>query len=170
MSVYIEPDRAQLAVLQRTLRGLAHALGAQRKFLRERVLPYLRERTDQQFYAEQNPEGVEWTPLSEAYARRKARRFPGLPILQRTRNLWLSLMRPSSPGAINETASTGDGAMARYGTAATTRSGANRGWIHQGERRARGVPKREILGITEGRAYDILGLEVNFIDRAMRGM
>lgn len=55
--------------------------------------------TAHQFATEGSPD---WEPLSEAYARRKSRKFPGEPILRATHRLFLSLTTTGSEGSIHE--------------------------------------------------------------------
>lgn len=50
-----------------------------------------------QFAAEGSPA---WEPLSPRYAARKARTYPGMPILQATRRLMLSLTDADAPDAV----------------------------------------------------------------------
>lgn len=60
------------------------------------VLLYLRRATTAQFDSKGGRSGDDWAPLSPAYAARKARIYPGMPILRASDRMFRSLVDQSS--------------------------------------------------------------------------
>jgi phage gpG-like protein len=93
--------------------------------------------TKHQFETEGSPD---WEPLSEAYARRKARKFPGQPILRATNRLMQSLINAGAEGAIHTLTKT----LLVIGSSLQVGKW-NLGLIHQKGAPRASIPAREML-------------------------
>lgn len=66
------------------------------------LLPYLRKATERTFSTRGGRIGERWTPLTQPYAARKARLFPGQPILRATDAMYRSFVIPGAENAVEE--------------------------------------------------------------------
>lgn len=116
------------------------------------VLAYVRAQTVQQFNTQGARSGNAWQPLSVAYAKRKAVKFPGQPILRATDGMFKSL---TEDGAANAVADVGTQSLT-YGTRDTKAS-----YHQRGNRR---LPRRKILAVTDADKRAIALIVRNHID------
>ena len=99
MAVRFIFDFAGEAQVDRTLEGLTErALDARPAWAV--IMRRLARAEGTQFRTEGAYASGGWAPLSPAYAARKARAYPGKPILERTGRLVRSLTSPTAPDAI----------------------------------------------------------------------
>lgn len=117
----------------------------------------LRHQTDHNFDTEGAASGPRWRPLSKAYARWKAARFPGKPILQRSGKLRDSLVRESW-GHVYEAR---ERAMV-WGTSVPYAG------FHQSG--TRHMPSRPIIRLTEGNQDDMTKVVHAFLLRTAKGL
>jgi len=101
VTVHIDtkPLRALFARIQQVFKN-------PRKVVLEPLAQLLFDSSRKAFQAQASPEGVPWKPLSPAYAQRKAKLFPGRPILQRRLNLFRGIhsgVLPDDRGAFVST-------------------------------------------------------------------
>lgn len=94
------------SVLRDIAVGLEQASGEVQDFGRHvfpLLAPVFERAVERQFEARGGgPSHGAWTPLTTAYAAWKARRFPGMPLMERTGVLREALTRSSSPRAFRE--------------------------------------------------------------------
>ncbi len=124
----IEPAVTELRAMLARLRDLSPAWRV--------VLAYLRRATAEQFASQGGRSGSQWQPLTLAYSKQKARRFPGQPILRASDQLYRSLVEQTGDSvAIVEPMSLTYGTRRFYGR------------FHQ--RGDRPQPKRQFLAVIE---------------------
>lgn len=88
--------------------GAVDALDAKRKRLDDlrpiwrALLPYMRRATERTFATRGGRIGERWAPLSRPYAARKARVFPGQPILRATDAMFRSFTVAGAENAVEE--------------------------------------------------------------------
>lgn len=117
------------------LQAMADRLRGLRPLWRS-VLPYLQRATGQTFASQGGRIGQQWQPLSTGYAKRKARVFPGKPILRATDAMFNSL-----------TSQTGDSVVEMTGDSLVYGTRDRKAKWHQGGTRK--MPRRKILAVTE---------------------
>lgn len=104
--------------------------------------------------------GRPWVPLNPRYAAWKARHYPGQPMLRLTDRLYISLTEAGDAEHVFNTGPT----FAEMGTRNP------KGWWHQGEHRAPGVPKRTVIPRwTKREGTQIVDAILAFILRSLRG-
>lgn len=106
------------------------------------VLPYLRKATGQTFATEGARIGESWPALSDGYAKRKARVFPGQPILRATDAMFNSLV-----------GQTGDSVAEMSRDSFTYGTRDRKAQYHQ--RGGGRLPRRRILAVTEADRLEI---------------
>lgn len=100
------------------------------------VLAYLRRASEAQFATEGARSGSRWQPLSLAYAARKARRYPGQPILRASDAVFRSLVDRTADSIIEI-----EPQSLTYGT--------SRFYARFHQRGMGRNPRRQILAVTE---------------------
>lgn len=125
----IEEAVTGLRALQSRLRDLRPAWRS--------LLPYLRRATEATFASQGGRIGSPWAPLSDEYARWKAVRYPGQPILRASDAMFESLVKETGDSVADV-----ERESLTYGTRDRKAK-----YHHDGTRR---MPRRRFLGVTAG--------------------